>query len=135
MADRLRALCPSSGKVVVLGQAFGWPAVHYSGHLGWVEECRNLPVRWRERLCDYHRMGAATVAVYFDPSVPIRVRQTYRPMLDSLAILEHRSGPWFRRGQPCEYYILDLRNLDPRDPTAPRPTSTIAAAPAASPAR
>jgi hypothetical protein len=26
-------------------------------------------------------------------------------------VVEHRSGPWFTRGRPCEYYILSLNGF------------------------
>lgn len=133
VADRIGAFCPDSSRVVVMGQAYGWPAIHYSGRLGWVDESRNLPVRWREQLGEYRRMGASIAAVYFDPSVPDRVRKTYRPMLETLPVLEHRSGPWFRRQQTCEYYILDLGRLDVGE--RPAPAGRIASGASPSPVR
>jgi 4-amino-4-deoxy-L-arabinose transferase-like glycosyltransferase len=108
VANRLDRLCSPSGKVVVLGQALGWPAVHYSHRLGWIEECRALPPDWQERLRRYRSLGAELVGLYFDPSVSPRIRLTYRPLIEALPVLEHRSGPWFRHNQPCEYYILSL---------------------------
>jgi hypothetical protein len=108
VAARLHQLCPPSGKVIVMGQQLGWPAVHYSGRLGWVEQCRALSPDWQERFQKYRDLGAGIVAVYFDPTVPPRVRKTYQPMLQTLPLLEHQVGPWFRRNRPCEYYILSL---------------------------
>ncbi len=131
VAGRIRALCPESGRVVVMGQTLGWTALHYSGRLGWVEEYRTLPADWREQLRGYRRVGAALVAVYFDPSVPDAIRKTYAPILRELRVLDHGSGPWFRRQMPCEYYILDLGTLDHPSPYPP----SLAGAPASSPVR
>ena len=137
VAARLEAFCPPSGRVIVLGQSLGWPAVHYSGRLGWVEECRWLPRDWRERFRDYQSKGAEVVGLYFDPSVPDLIRKSYRPMLETLPILEHRTGPWFRRYQTCEYYILRLDGLGDggRKSPSPRPPANVAAAPGSSPIR
>jgi hypothetical protein len=111
VASRIRQFCPESGKVIVLGQQLGWAAVHYSGRQGWVERCRKLPSDWEGTFRTYHRLGAELVALYFDPSVPEKVRQSYLPILQTLPVLEHRSGLWFRGAQPCEYYILGLDGL------------------------
>jgi hypothetical protein len=70
-----------------------------------------LPPDWQERLRRYRSLGAELVGLYFDPSVSPRLRLTYRPLIEALPVLEHRSGPWFRHNQPCEYYILSLRDV------------------------
>jgi hypothetical protein len=112
VAGRLDQLCTPSGRVVVVGQVLGWGVVHYSRRLGWVEGWRELPRDWRDTFRKHRAQGAELVAVTFDPTVPPRVRETYRPLLEALSILEHKSGPWFRRNQQCEYYILGLGNID-----------------------
>jgi 4-amino-4-deoxy-L-arabinose transferase-like glycosyltransferase len=111
VARRLDQLCTPSGKVIVLGQMMGWPVIHYCGRMGWVEECRTLPAQWEDTFRKHRALGAELVALYFDPSVPAEVRKTYQPLLETLPLLEHQSGPWFRRDLPCEYYILSLRDL------------------------
>ena len=57
----------------------------------------------------YRSLGAEYVAVYFDPTIPPRFRQTYQPMFQTIPVVEHGSGPWFRQGKPCDYVILSLR--------------------------
>ena len=108
VAERLKEICPPDAKVIVLGQGIGWPQIHYSGRQGWVNQCASLPANWRETFEKYHRLGAEYVAVYFDPTVPPKARASYAPILAALPVVEHRSGPWFTRGRPCEYYILSL---------------------------
>jgi 4-amino-4-deoxy-L-arabinose transferase-like glycosyltransferase len=108
VAQRLNALCPPDGRVVVLGQRIGWPEVHYSGRQGWVEQWGTLPADWRGAFARYRAGGAEYAAVYFDPTVTLRQRASFTPLLASLPVVEHRVGPWFRRGRPCEYYILNL---------------------------
>jgi 4-amino-4-deoxy-L-arabinose transferase-like glycosyltransferase len=108
VAERLKQICPPDGKIIVLGQGIGWPQIHYSGRQGWVDQCASLPANWRETFETYHRLGAEFVAVYFDPTVPPKARASYAPLLTALPVVEHRSGPWFTRGRPCEYYILSL---------------------------
>jgi 4-amino-4-deoxy-L-arabinose transferase-like glycosyltransferase len=131
VAARLNQLCTPAGKVIVLGQQLGWPAVHYSGRLGWIEQCRKLPPNWQETFGKYHALGAELVALYFDPSVPAQVRESYRPLIEALPLVEHESGPWFRHDLPCEYYIFSLREPGTGGgsppPTAPR--GRVAAAP------
>jgi 4-amino-4-deoxy-L-arabinose transferase-like glycosyltransferase len=112
VAERLKQICPPSARVVVLGQQIGWPEVHYSRRQGWVEQCVKLPANWRESFRKYRGLGASYAAVYFDPTVPTAVRATYAPLLEALPVVEHRSGPWFTRNRMCEYYILNLRDLD-----------------------
>ena len=111
---RLDELCPRQGMVVVMGQMLGWPALHYSHRLGWVEQCQTLPADWRERLQGYRRLGAEVAALYFDASVPDRARKSYDPMLATLPVLENGGGPWFRRRLPW-------RVLHPRPPRPGRP--------------
>lgn len=111
VAERLKALCPPTGRVVVLGQRIGWPEVHYSGRQGWVEQCYVLPPDWRATFQKYRTFGAEYAAVYFDPTVTPAQRATFTPLLESLPVVEHESGPWFRRKKTCEYYILSLRDL------------------------
>jgi Dolichyl-phosphate-mannose-protein mannosyltransferase len=115
VAERLKQICPPTGRVIVLGQQSGWPEVHYSDRQGWVEQCATLPPNWRETFAKYRGFGAEYAAVYFDPTVSPKVRATYAPLLDSLPIVEHRSGPWFTRQRSCEYYILSLGGLDRGD--------------------
>jgi hypothetical protein len=122
LASRLDQLCTPSGKVIVLGQTLGWPVVHYSRRLGWVDESRTLPRDWQETFRTYRGRGAELVALTFDPSVPPSVRQTYLPLIEMLPILEHQSGPWSRRNQQCEYYILSLAALNSEGGTG-RPVS------------
>ena len=112
LESRLNQLCTPSGKVIVLGQGLGWPVVHYSHRLGWVDESRTLSADWQERFRTYRGRGAELAALTFDPSVPPSVCQTYLPLIETLPILEHQSGPWYRRNQQCEYYILDLVHLN-----------------------
>jgi hypothetical protein len=106
--------------VIVLGQQLGWAAVHYSGRQGWVERCRKLPPDWQDTIRRYRGLGAELVALYFDPTVPAEVRESYLPMRETLPLIEHRSGLWFRGTQPCEYYILGLEGLG-EDGTSSRP--------------
>ena len=111
--------------MIVLGRCSGWPVVHYSGRLGWVEEYRKLPPDWRETFRSYRNLGAELVALCFDPSVPPRLRESYRPLLEALPLLDHQTGPWFRHALPCEYYILGLRDrrntgIDPLLPAETR---------------
>jgi hypothetical protein len=120
VGERLKQICSPTGRVVVLGQRIGWPEVHYSGRQGWVMQCATLPPNWRGRFENFRRFGAEYAAVYFDPMIPPGVRATYAPLLDSLPIVEHRSGPWFTGKRPCEYYILDLSGMD-RKGTNKRP--------------
>jgi 4-amino-4-deoxy-L-arabinose transferase-like glycosyltransferase len=108
VAERLKEICPPDAKVIVLGQGIGWPQIHYSGRQGWVNQCASLPANWRETFEKCHRLGAKYVVVYFDPTVPPKARGSYAPILAALPVVEHRSGPWFTRGRPCEYYILSL---------------------------
>lgn len=130
IAGRLDQLCSPSGKVIVLGQCVGWAVVHYSGREGWVEEYRKLPRDWRERFRTYRSRGAELAALYFDPSVSPRVRQSYRPLLETLPLLDHQAGPWFRHELPCEYYILGLGDVRGAgiDPLAAGPPGFVAAA-------
>jgi hypothetical protein len=113
VAERLKALCPPEGRVVVLGQRIGWPEVHYCGRQGWVEQCDTLPADWREGFGKYRALGAEYAAVYFDPTVTARQRASFAPLLESLPVVEHRTGPWFRRGRACEYYIVRLDDPPP----------------------
>lgn len=110
VAERLKELCSPTGRVVVIGQRIGWPEVHYCGRQGWVQQCYVLPTDWRQTFQNYQRLGAEYAAVYFDPTVTPGQRKTFTPLLAELPVVEHRTGPWFRRGRPCEYYILDLRD-------------------------
>jgi hypothetical protein len=120
VAERLKALCPPEGRVVVLGQRIGWPEVHYSGRQGWVEQYDALPRDWRESFDRYRAQGAEYAAVYFDPTVTPAQRASFDPLLSALPVVEHRSGPWFRGGRPAEYYILSLRAGAAEVATAPR---------------
>ncbi|MDR3635949.1 MAG: glycosyltransferase family 39 protein [Isosphaeraceae bacterium] len=113
VAERLKELCSPTGRVVVIGQRIGWPEVHYCGHQGWVEQCYILPRDWRERFEKYRSLGAEYAAVYFDPTVTPGQRASFQPLLAELPVVEHESGPWFRRKKTCEYYILDLRGQSP----------------------
>jgi 4-amino-4-deoxy-L-arabinose transferase-like glycosyltransferase len=115
VARRLAQICPPDAKVVVMGQGIGWPQIHYSRRRGWVDQCASLPANWRATLETYRRYGAEYVAIYFDPTVPPLARASYAPMLTALPLVEHRSGPWFTRGRPCEYYILSLGDKDRED--------------------
>ena len=120
VAERLNALCPPSGRVVVLGQRIGWPEVHYSGRQGWVEQCFVLPADWRDTFRTYRVHGAEYAALYFDPTVTPGQRKSFAPLLAELPVVEHKSGPWYRRGRTCEYYILSLRDLPPGVAAVPR---------------
>jgi hypothetical protein len=124
VGERLKQLCPETGRVIVMGQQIGWPMVHYSDRQGWVEQCAALRANWRETFEKYRSLGARYAAVYFDPTVPPKVRATYAQLLASLPIVEHRSGPWFTHKRPCEYYILSLDDTDggagDRPPAQPR---------------
>jgi hypothetical protein len=115
IADRLKEICAPDAKIVAVGQGMGWPQIHYSGRQGWVDQCASLPANWRSTFENYRRQGAEYVALYFDPTVPPKARATYAPMLAALPLVEHRSGPWFTRNRPCEYYILRLSDLDRGD--------------------
>jgi hypothetical protein len=115
VGERLKQICPPTGRVIVLGQHSGWPEVHYSDRQGWVEQWAALPANWRETFEKYRGFGAEYAAVYFDPTVSPEVRATYSPLLESFPIVEHRSGPWFTRKRTCEYYILSLADLNRRD--------------------
>jgi 4-amino-4-deoxy-L-arabinose transferase-like glycosyltransferase len=115
VGERLKQICPPTSRVIVMGQQSGWPEIHYSRRQGWVVTSAKLPANWRETFRKYRGLGAEYAAVYFDPTVLPRVRATYAPLLASLPIVEHRSGPWFTRHRSSEYYILDLRDLD-REP-------------------
>jgi hypothetical protein len=127
LASRLNQLCSPSGKVIVLGQTLGWPVIHYSHRLGWVDEANTLALDWQDTFRTYRGQGAELVALTFDPSVPPSARMTYLPLIETLPILEHESGPWYRRNQQCEYYIFSLSALDSKR-GAGRPASTLARA-------
>jgi hypothetical protein len=114
VARRLKEIVPPSEKVVVLGQRIGWPIVHYCGRQGWVDQCQRLPDDWERFLLDEHIKGATCVAVYFDPTVSESDRDSFQPLIGSLPLVERGEGPWFRRGRPCEYYLLDLHDAPAR---------------------
>jgi 4-amino-4-deoxy-L-arabinose transferase-like glycosyltransferase len=110
LARRLDALCSRPGRVVVMGQRYGWPIVHYSRREGWVDQSGRLPADWQARLADLRARGAELVAVYLDPTVGPRARASFAPLFAALPVVERRSGPWFRRARPCDYVILSLRD-------------------------
>ena len=60
LESRLNQLCTPSGKVIVLGQGLGWPVVHYSHRLGWVDESRTLSADWQERFRTYRGRGRSS---------------------------------------------------------------------------
>jgi hypothetical protein len=124
VAERLKEICPPDAKIIAMGQGIGWPQIHYSGRQGWVDQCASLPANWRATFEKYRRLGGEYVALYFDPTVPPRARASYAPMLAALPVVEHRSGPWFTRGRPCEYYIMRLR-----DEPAVHPNAEVAGVP------
>ncbi len=113
VAQRLKEVCPDGSRVIVMGQGFGWPQIHYSGRQGWVEQWETLPANWPATIANYRGLGAEYVVVYFDPTVPPAARASYTPLLKSATIIEHRAGPWFPHGRPCEYYLLSLRDAPP----------------------
>jgi hypothetical protein len=123
VAKRLKEVCPDGSRVIVMGQGFGWPQIHYSGRQGWVEQWARLPASWPATIAKYRGLGAEYVVVYFDPTVPPAARASYTPLLKSATIIEHRAGPWFTRGRPCEYYLLSLRDAPPA------PAASVAGAP------
>jgi 4-amino-4-deoxy-L-arabinose transferase-like glycosyltransferase len=123
VAERLKEVCPIGSRVIVMGQGFGWPQIHYSGRQGWVERWEALPANWPATIANYHVLGAEYVVVYFDPTVPPAARASYTPLLKSATIIEHRAGPWFPGGRPCEYYLLSLRD------GPPAPAASVAGAP------
>lgn len=108
LAARLDQLCSPAGRVVVIGPGFPWPVVHYCGHEGWVLHHRTLPPDWKASCTRYRSLGAEYLALYFDPTVLPKDHASYEPLWTSLPVVEHRAGPWFRSGKPCEYYIFRL---------------------------
>jgi hypothetical protein len=131
VAGRLNQLCSPVGKVIVVEQRSGWPVVHYCGRLGWVEEYQELPPEWRAKFRSYRSLGAELLAVCFDLSVSTEARETYRPLLETLPLLDHQAGPWFRHNLPCEYDILSLRDVGNTgmDPLSTGPQASVATSP------
>jgi hypothetical protein len=110
VAERLRDLCPPDGRVLAIGPGIELPVVvHYSRREGWAVHSKTLPPDWPARIERYRSRGARFAALYFDPKATAAQRDSYRPVLASWPVVEHRAGPWARSGGRCEYFILDLR--------------------------
>jgi hypothetical protein len=110
VAQRLNQLCSDSSKYVLLGNEAPWPIVHYSQRPGWVIQESSLPAEWPSVLEKTRALGADYVVLYFDPTTAPQERATFEPLLQALPQVEYQTGPWFRGGKPCEYYILSLRD-------------------------
>jgi 4-amino-4-deoxy-L-arabinose transferase-like glycosyltransferase len=111
-AERLRAVCPRNGRVVVLGPGIELPVIiHYSGREGWLLPSTTLPADWFARLSGYRTRGARIAALYFDSKATPPQREAYRAVLASCRTVEHAAGPWSRTGGRCEYFLLDLDSL------------------------
>ena len=124
VAERMDQLCSPGGRFIVIGQEIGWPVVHYAHREGWVLQDTTLRADWRETFARYKRLGAEYVGLVFDPTVSPARRATFRPLPDTLPVVEHRVGPWFCKGKPCEYYLLRLRDEPSQSEVAARPRVT-----------
>jgi hypothetical protein len=106
--QRLNELCSPTGRVVA-GPQTPQPIVHYAHREGWFWQDQAFP-DWSSRLAHYRDLGAEYVVVYFDHKTNDQQRQMYAPMLASLPVVEHRTGPNTRSEIAYEYYILSLRD-------------------------
>jgi hypothetical protein len=102
LAERLRELCPTDGRVAVFGPDAVAGTVHYSHRDGWAfhmppEEGPTI----FERL---QRQGALYAAVYYSPWLKPADREPLMKLIAARPVVVHANEPgaW-------EYYILDLR--------------------------
>ncbi len=102
--------CSLQGRIAA-GPCTPQPIIHYARREGWT---------WHEypgdciNLLDYYKThGAECIVLYFDRKTSQQERDRYAAVINSLPILEHRSGPWGLGETQCEFYVLQLRGAEP----------------------
>lgn len=117
LAERLRELTPPGERVLFFGPEWTHAVVHYSGREGWVVCEERLDPRWPERLAHYRELGARHVVVYFSTVCGPAVRESFRPLVRSLPVVEHHTGT-FGQKITTEFYVLSLAD-PPGSPVRP----------------
>src|SRR5262249_22078197 len=103
--------------------------IHYARREGWALSGAPLTANWRETVGRFRQFGGEYLAVYWDGEASPALQESYRPLFESLPVVDHRQGPWSHlHNRPYEYYILDLGHAaDARHAYhSPQRTATIA---------
>jgi hypothetical protein len=101
LAERLRELCPSGGRVAVFGPDAVAGTIHYTHRDGWAF---HIPPAEGPAVLDRLQVqGADYAAVYLSPWLKAEHRPELRALAASRPAVERATGPGW------EYVILDLR--------------------------
>ena len=111
VAEHLKTLCTPGGRIARSGPADRLARGPLQRPPGLGRGIRHAACGLAREVPEIPRVRSRVRSGVFRPNGHTRpAGADFAPVLGSLPVVEHRSGPWYRGGRPAEYYILDLRD-------------------------